>query len=64
MRKIYLKTRIQEKQQPAKEPKHVPMKPEEKPYERPVELSVISRNGNGYLNHAMTNDDVVERTVI
>ncbi|KAH7946094.1 hypothetical protein HPB49_020340 [Dermacentor silvarum] len=64
MRKIYLKTRTQEKQQPAKEPKHVPMKPEEKPYDRPVELSVITRNGNGYLNHAMTNDDVVERTVI
>lgn len=64
MRKIYLKTRTQEKQQPAKEPKPVPMKPEEKPHDRPVELSVITRNGNGYLNQAMTNDDVVERTVI
>ncbi|XP_075548203.1 sodium-coupled monocarboxylate transporter 1-like isoform X3 [Dermacentor variabilis] len=30
MRKIYLKTKTQEKQKPAKEPKHVPMKPEGK----------------------------------
>ncbi|XP_065290318.1 sodium-coupled monocarboxylate transporter 2-like [Dermacentor albipictus] len=64
MRKIYLKTKTQEKQQPAKEPKHVPMKPEEKPCDRPQELSVITSNGTGYVNNAMTDDDAVKRTVI
>lgn len=63
MRKIYLKTRTQKNQQPAREPKHMPMKLEEKPYDRPVELSVIASSGNGYVNHAMTNDEVAERTV-
>ncbi|XP_075548204.1 sodium-coupled monocarboxylate transporter 1-like isoform X4 [Dermacentor variabilis] len=64
MRKIYLKTKTQEKQKPAKEPKHVPMKPEEKPYDIPLELSVNTSNGTGYVNNAMTDDDAMKRTVI
>ncbi|XP_054927313.1 sodium-coupled monocarboxylate transporter 1-like isoform X2 [Dermacentor andersoni] len=64
MRKIYLKTKTQEKQQPAREPKHLPLKPEEKPYDRPQEFSVITSNGTGYVNNAMTDDDAMKRTVI
>ncbi|KAL1481939.1 hypothetical protein MTO96_015253 [Rhipicephalus appendiculatus] len=64
MRKIYLKRRTSEKLGSAKEQKPVPVKTEEKSDKKHVEFSVISGSGNGYVNHAMTNDDGVERTHI
>ncbi|XP_075748231.1 sodium-coupled monocarboxylate transporter 2 isoform X3 [Rhipicephalus microplus] len=62
MRRIYLMIKTHKKGQSAKEQTPVSIKMEET--SDPAVPSVVSGSGNGYTNHAMTNDNDVERTDI